>query len=122
MIYRILSRVALQVRRGTSIRPMQFVALLLLVLATSGFSSFAAPPETLRFFQLNVLHEGTSVPNGFDQLVDIIIASDADIITLSEVRNYDGVDFHRRLLDRITEVQRRIARPIKASMSVATSA
>ena len=84
---------------------MRFVVILLWVLVTSGFSAFAAPPETLRILQLNVWQEGTSVPNGFDHLVDIIIAADADVITLSEVRNYEGVDFHRRLLDRITEVQ-----------------
>ena len=83
----------------------RFIVSLLLLLAPSGLSALAAPPETLRILQLNVWQEGTSVPNGFDQLIDIVVASDADVITLSEVRNYGGVDFHRRLLDRIIEVQ-----------------
>ena len=56
------------------------------------------PPEpTLRVLAFNLWHEGTAVEGGFDKIVDVIAASDADVIALSEVRNYDGEDLHGRL-------------------------
>jgi endonuclease/exonuclease/phosphatase family metal-dependent hydrolase len=50
----------------------------------------------LRILQFNIWQEGTEVDGGFDQIVDVIIACEADIVTLSEVRNWNG-DFHGRL-------------------------
>lgn len=54
--------------------------------------------DTLRVLQFNLWQEGTSVPGGFEQIVDVIAASDADLVTLSEVRNYEGRDLHARLI------------------------
>lgn len=52
---------------------------------------------SLRLLAFNLWQEGTSVEGGFEKIVDVIDASDADVIALSEVRNYDGVDLHGRL-------------------------
>jgi len=57
----------------------------------------AKQPGAWRVLQFNVWQEGTSVTDGFDKIVDVIIASDADIIALSEVRNYKEQDLHDRL-------------------------
>ena len=52
----------------------------------------------VRVMQFNIWQEGTSVVGGFDKVVDVIVASDADVIALSEVRNYKQVDLHTRLV------------------------
>ena len=51
-----------------------------------------------RIFQFNLWQEGTVVAGGFDKIIDIILASQADIVVLSEVRNYGGQDLHTRLI------------------------
>lgn len=43
--------------------------------------------------QLNVWQEGTKVDGGYDAIVDEIARLQPDFVTLSEVRNYHGVDF-----------------------------
>lgn len=52
----------------------------------------------LKLMQFNVWQEGTQVTNGFDKMIDVMLASDADLVALSEVRNYQGKDFHERIL------------------------
>jgi endonuclease/exonuclease/phosphatase family metal-dependent hydrolase len=52
----------------------------------------------LRVMQFNIWQEGTSVEGGFDKIVDVVIASKADVIALSEVRNYKDTDLHTRLV------------------------
>ena len=44
--------------------------------------------ETFKVLQFNIWQEGTVVENGFDAVADEIVRSDADFVTLSEVRNY----------------------------------
>jgi predicted metalloprotease with PDZ domain/endonuclease/exonuclease/phosphatase family metal-dependent hydrolase len=61
-----------------------------------------APPTKangdLRIMQFNIWQEGTSVSGGFEKIADVIAASNADIVALSEVRNYNSKDLHERLL------------------------
>ena len=47
--------------------------------------------------QFNLWQEGTIIEGGFDGIVDEIIASDADFVALSEVRNYDETRFCDKL-------------------------
>ena len=54
--------------------------------------------QRLRVFQFNIWQEGTSVPGGFEKIVSAILASKADLVALSEVRNYHGKDLHKRLI------------------------
>lgn len=44
----------------------------------------------LRVLQFNVWQEGTSVSNGIEKIANIIIATNADVVSLVEVRNYSG--------------------------------
>lgn len=51
----------------------------------------------LKVLQINIWQEVTMVDNGFNILVDQIAYLDPDLVTLSEVRNYNGHDFINRL-------------------------
>jgi len=55
--------------------------------------------KTFKVLQFNVWQEGTTVPDGYDAIVNQIIESGADFVTLSEVRNYKDT----RFCDRITQ-------------------
>ena len=55
-------------------------------------------PIKLKVLQLNVWQEGTKVTGGFNGIVDAIVQSGADIITLSEVRNYSNTNFSARIV------------------------
>lgn len=60
----------------------------------------AAPAKSsaaVRVLQFNIWQEGTMVEGGFEKIADIIAASNADLIALSEVRNYKHEDLHQRL-------------------------
>lgn len=48
--------------------------------------------------QLNIWQEGTSVNGGFDGIVDVVLQSKADVVTLSEVRNYSNTKFNERIV------------------------
>ena len=55
----------------------------------------------LKVLQFNVWQEGTQVTGGFDAIVDEIERSNADVITLSEVRNYKNKNFTLTLVDEL---------------------
>ena len=73
-----------------------FTALLLLIIF-----SFSAcqKTDTFKVLQFNIWQEGTVVKNGFDAVADEIIRSDADFVTLSEVRNYHDTRFCDRIVE-----------------------
>lgn len=52
----------------------------------------------IKVLQLNVWQEGTSVTGGFNGIIDAIVQSGADFITMSEVRNYNNVDFSAKVV------------------------
>ena len=49
--------------------------------------------KNLKVLQINIWQEGTMVNDGFNILVNQIVDLDPDLVTLSEVRNYNGQDF-----------------------------
>ena len=53
--------------------------------------------KELKVLQLNIWQETTMVKGGFDGLIGEIISLSPDIILLSEVRNYKGIQFVPRL-------------------------
>ena len=55
--------------------------------------------ETLSVLQFNIWSEGTVVEDGFQGIIDNIINANPDIVTFSEVRNYNDSDFILRLTD-----------------------
>ena len=65
---------------------------LLLLLIVFGLSS-CHKTETFKVLQFNIWQEGTVVKGGFEALADEIVRSNADFVTLSEVRNYRNTRF-----------------------------
>lgn len=61
-------------------------------------SALHKPESFVRVLEFNLWQEGTSVAGGFDKIVDVMLASQADVIAMSEVRNYQQVDLHKRLI------------------------
>jgi hypothetical protein len=53
----------------------------------------------LKVLSLNTWHEGTSVKGGFDAIVEVILQSKANVILMSEIRNYKGVVFTEHILE-----------------------
>lgn len=58
-----------------------------------------AAAREIKVLQLNIWQEGTSVPGGYESMVDEIAFADADFVMLSEVRNYDGTRFCDRIVE-----------------------
>ena len=71
-------------------------ALFLLLLLT--LSSCIPTEKELSVLQFNIWQEGTVIENGFDAIVDNIIHVNPDLVTFSEVRNYNNVDFIDHLI------------------------
>lgn len=57
----------------------------------------------ITILQLNIWQEGTMVPRGFEAIVQEIERSGADIVMLSEVRNYEDVDFTEKLIQALRQ-------------------
>lgn len=55
--------------------------------------------KELKVFQINIWQETTMVEGGFNGLVEEIVRLDPDIVLLSEVRNYKGIQFVPRLVE-----------------------
>ena len=74
---------------------------LLTTLLLAPLAALAADQKTaaaLRVLQFNVWQEGTSVPGGLEKIADAIVQARADVVAFSEVRNYRGEDWHRKML------------------------
>ena len=54
--------------------------------------------KELSFLTFNVWQEGTSVPNGFNQIHDVIIETNPDIVCFVEVRNYKNQDWTTKIV------------------------
>ncbi len=59
--------------------------------------------EEFTVLQWNVWQEGASVKGGYDAIVDEIVRLKPDFVTLSEVRNYNGTSFARRITQSLRE-------------------
>ncbi len=70
----------------------------LLLNCCNNLSQKQASSLDISFLSLNVWQEGTSVPNGFNKIRDVIIETKPDIIGFSEVRNYENIDWTNRML------------------------
>ena len=68
------------------------------ILPLTLFSCTSSHKEEISVLQFNIWQEGTMVENGFNAIVDNIIKVNPDMVTFSEVRNYDNVDFISNLI------------------------
>ncbi len=78
-----------------------FLSLLLLQLLFFNCIQANSPKEgkTIRVLQFNIWQEGTVVEGGFQAVVDEIIRTQADLVCLSEVRNYNNTLLNQRLVE-----------------------
>lgn len=77
-----------------------FIYLLLLI--ALGLSS-CQQEKTFRVLQFNIWQEGAVVKGGFDAIADEIVRSNADFVTLSEVRNYHQTRFCDRIVEALQQ-------------------
>jgi hypothetical protein len=61
----------------------------------------AEAPERFSVLALNIWNEARTIRGGFDKVIDVIRASDADIVVFSEVRNRWWRDWHERVVERL---------------------
>jgi len=76
-----------------------------IVLLALAFSANCFAAEPLRVLQFNVWQEGTSVENGLEKICNVIVASKAQVVCFSEVRNYKGVDWTTRVVETLAKNQ-----------------
>lgn len=55
--------------------------------------------STLKIMQFNIWQEGTVIPGGFDAIAEEIATRKPDMVTFSEVRNYNNTDCMKRLVE-----------------------
>ncbi|TAJ09761.1 endonuclease/exonuclease/phosphatase family protein [Marinilabiliaceae bacterium JC017] len=58
---------------------------------------------SFKVLQFNVWQEGTMVTDGLDRIANVISESGADIVTFSEVRNYNNEDWLSKVKDALAE-------------------
>lgn len=71
-----------------------FVLILFSCSLLTGFSQ----KKSFTVFQLNIWHEGSVVPKGYEAIVEEIIDKNADVVMLCEVNNRNGEDFVSKIL------------------------
>lgn len=76
---------------------------ILFVSCTGARSSKQEKINSFKVLQFNIWQEGTVVPDGYEAIADQIIASGADFIALSEVRNYQNSRFCDRIVASLKE-------------------
>ncbi|ANQ48088.1 endonuclease/exonuclease/phosphatase family protein [Flammeovirga sp. MY04] len=79
---------------------MKTNTLLSLFLGVLFFTSCSqSSSNNIKVLQFNIWQEGTVVPNGYEAIITEIINSEADIIALSEVRNYNKSSLAKRMVE-----------------------
>ena len=61
-----------------------------------------AAPQECSILQFNIWNEARTIEGGFDKVIEVILAADADIVAFSEVRNKQG-DWHERVVKALIE-------------------
>ena len=69
-------------------------------------AAMSANAEDVTVLQWNIWQQGTMVPGGGKAIVDEIARLKPDFVTLSEVRNYQGVDYTAALVDSLRQGRR----------------
>lgn len=59
--------------------------------------------KELSFLTFNVWQEGTSVPNGFEKIQNIIETLHPDVVCFVEVRNYDDQDWTTKVVESLAQ-------------------
>lgn len=85
----------------------RFTLLLYVILVCASCQSL--PKETnpkaveLKVMTFNIWQEGTMVANGLDKIRDIILETNPDIVSFTEIRNYNDEDWTEKILKKLKE-------------------
>lgn len=79
-------------------RKLLYLANMLLVLMMFSSCSKSTEPMKINVLQFNIWQEGTSVEGGYEGIISQILQAEADIVFLSEVRNYNDTRFCDRIV------------------------
>jgi endonuclease/exonuclease/phosphatase family metal-dependent hydrolase len=84
---------------------MQKTILTAILILLASLNLHSSPPKKMDLvvLQFNIWHEGTIVKRGFEAVIDEIIRTKADLIALSEVRNYNGKALNERLIKALAD-------------------
>ena len=74
------------------------IKLFALFLFTLIYGQLSAQKNSFKVLQLNIWHEGRTVPKGYDAIIEEILDKNPDVVLFSEVNNHNGVDFVSKLL------------------------
>ncbi|RMB60487.1 endonuclease/exonuclease/phosphatase family protein [Dokdonia sinensis] len=77
--------------------------ILIFILFTQLLSCVGQTTEEVSFMTFNIWQEGTSVPDGFNQIRDVIIATTPDVVCFTEVRNYNDEDWTTKMVTALAE-------------------
>ena len=66
-------------------------------------SETAVHPVELKLMTFNIWQEGTMVENGLDKIRDVIIETNPDIVSFTEVRNYKDVDWTTKIVKKLMD-------------------
>lgn len=80
-------------------KQLLFISLLLL----SSITINARKTTAFTVLQWNIWQEGTSVPGGYDAIINEIERLQPDFVTFSEVRNYNNTRFNERIVASLKE-------------------
>jgi len=61
--------------------------------------SYAQENTSFTVLQLNLWHEGSKVPNGYQGILDVLDQVNADVVFLCEIRDFKGDKFMPRILN-----------------------
>ena len=75
------------------------IFLLFCLLVLSAWSNAENADDTFTVYQMNLWHEGSKVPNGYQGILDVLDEVDADVVFLCEIRNFNGKMFMPRILE-----------------------
>ena len=84
-------------------KKFSYLCLLFLCLAWGGLCKVNAAGNRFTVLQWNIWQEGTSVPGGYEAIVNEIVRLKPDFVTFSEVRNYHNTRFCDRIVESLRE-------------------
>lgn len=80
-----------------------YILLLSLLFSVTLFSCKTEKGTDLSLLQINIWHEGATVPGGVQGVIDIIDQLDPDVVFLCEIRNHNEELFIKKLVSSLAE-------------------
>lgn len=76
----------------------KIICLLLCLLSVAGWANAGEENKTFTVYQMNLWHQGSKVPNGYQGILDVLDEVNADVVFLCEIRDFNGEMFMPKIL------------------------